>query len=186
MLLEHADVNIPISNYDRRMAVSLATVTGYRRLLIRLLTSRKDAHPKKTDNNGKTPLIGAAESGNNAMIEILLQQDDIILDVSDNDGRTAVSWAAEKGHILILRILLARRRARPDKADNYGKTRPEWAGERGHDAVVRVLLEHKVQRLLVFGSRILSFFACVSAGMVYMGVRESSRAVGWLRHERGG
>ena len=89
-----------------------------------------------------------------------------------------VTWAAEKGHILILRILLARRRARPDKADNYGKTPLEWAALMGHDAVVRVLLEHEVQRSLVFGSLMLSLFACVSAEMVYMGVRESTRAVG--------
>ena len=77
-------------------------------------------------------------------------------------------------------------RAHLDKADNYGKTPLEWAAERGHDAVVRVSVEHDVQRLLVLGSLMLSLFACVSAGMVYMRVRESSRAVGWLRHERRG
>ena len=65
------------------------------------------------DNHRKSPLHYAAASGNEEMVEILLQKDPTIINFIDCHGKTAVRYAMEKNHWSISKRLL-RAKAVPD------------------------------------------------------------------------
>jgi len=90
---------------------------------------------------GATPLILAAQEGNQGVVSLLLAQDGINPDKPDNSGRTPLSRASRSGHEGAVRLLLARDDVNPDKPGNYGGT-PLWgAASNGREGVVRLLLE---------------------------------------------
>ncbi|OCK75162.1 hypothetical protein K432DRAFT_467098, partial [Lepidopterella palustris CBS 459.81] len=51
-----------------------------------------------TAGDNWTPLIWAAENGNEAVVKLLLETGKVDVDSKDKDGQTPLSWAAEKGH----------------------------------------------------------------------------------------
>ena len=68
-----------------------------------LLEIRDD--PYAPDEDGRTPLSYAAESGH-AFIARMLLEAEADPDAPDEDGRTPRDWAAESGHAFIARMLL--------------------------------------------------------------------------------
>ncbi|KAM5528567.1 hypothetical protein FOXYSP1_19048 [Fusarium oxysporum f. sp. phaseoli] len=56
------------------------------------------------DSDGRTPLMGAAENGNEAIVRLLLDRDAHI-EAADNRGRTPLWRAAENGHDAVVRLL---------------------------------------------------------------------------------
>ena len=94
---------------------------------------------------GDTPLIWAAQQGNQGAVRLLLAQDDINPDMPDNDSKTPLWWASCRGHEGVVRLLLADNDVNPDKPDIYGRT-PVWqASGNGHEGVVRLLLARRCQ-----------------------------------------
>jgi ankyrin repeat protein len=69
---------------------------------------RDDVEADSKDNDGRTPLSHAAESGHEAVVKLLMGRDDVEADSKDNDGRTPLSHAAESGHEAVVKLLTER------------------------------------------------------------------------------
>jgi len=87
-----------------------------------------------------TPLMRAAQQGNQGAVTLLLARDDIDPDGSRHDGQTPLMWASYNGHERVVRLLLARGGVNPEKVDRNGRTPLMWAACKGREGVVRLLL----------------------------------------------
>ncbi|RYP77952.1 hypothetical protein DL771_000811 [Monosporascus sp. 5C6A] len=92
-------------------------------------------------NDGVTPLLWAAGSGNGAIIDFLLTKGDVDVDLKDNRGQTPLSSAAENGHEAVVKQLLITGKADINLQDHHGQTPLFWAAKNGHEAVVKQLLD---------------------------------------------
>merc|ERR1712098_418148 len=88
----------------------------------------------------KFPLIAAAEKGDAAKVEELLEKGDI--EAIDGAQRTALIAAAEKGQEAIVNILLGKG-ANIEAKDEEGFTPLIMAAESGHEAIVKILLDKR-------------------------------------------
>jgi hypothetical protein len=79
--------------------------------------------------------LNAAECGNLAVVELLLQNARVDPSAYDN---YAVRWAAHEGHLAVVRRLLQDARVDPSANDNHAIG---WAAQNGHLAVVERLLQ---------------------------------------------
>ncbi|KUL89124.1 hypothetical protein ZTR_06032 [Talaromyces verruculosus] len=90
-----------------------------------------------SDNQGRTPLSYAAESGYASTVEQLLKKANP--DISDNQGRTPLSYAAENGHEHTVKKLLLK--ADPTIKGHQGRTALFYAAQNRHSNIVELLLE---------------------------------------------
>ena len=93
------------------------------------------------DESGRTPLSWAAEGGQKAFVQLLIERYGVDINAKDNEGETPLMWAAKEGHVAVVRLLIERGGVNIDGKDNMGKTPLMWAAEKGHEAVVRLLIE---------------------------------------------
>ena len=108
--------------------------------VVRLLLTRDDIEPDKSNNLGQTPLSKASFLGHESVVRLLLARDDVNPNTRDNLGRTPLLLAAERGDEGVVRLLLVRDDVNPDWRDRNGIT-PLWrATFGGHEGVVRLLL----------------------------------------------
>ena len=108
--------------------------------VVTALTEMEGCDINQQDFQQFTPLVRAAEQGNQGVVVLLLKWDNIDPEKPDNYGRAALWWASSKGHEGVVRLLLARNDVDPDKPRIYGGT-PLWEASRnGHEGVVRLLL----------------------------------------------
>ncbi|USO00711.1 MAG: ankyrin repeat domain-containing protein [Alphaproteobacteria bacterium] len=108
-----ADVNM---NLDGAMALMYASLEGHANIVESLITSGADVNI----GSDSTPLIVAAESGHQQIVEILIDKDPEI-DATNEEGKTALINALDKGYIDIVKILI-KCGANLDKKDEDGKT----------------------------------------------------------------
>lgn len=87
----------------------------------------------------RTPLSWAAEKGDEAVVQLLLDRG-AATEAVDNSGRTPLSWAAEKGHEAVVQLLLDRGAAL-GTVDKSSRTPLSWATANGHEAVIHLLLD---------------------------------------------
>lgn len=93
------------------------------------------------DNFGKTPLIYAAEKGNEEITKLLIAaRPKVNIDEQSNDGKTALIYAAEKGNTKVAKLLIEAG-AKLDIKSNDGKTALIYATENGHTDIVNLLKE---------------------------------------------
>ena len=96
------------------------------------------------DCAGITPLIWAAISGKEEVVELLLDRQDINSDISDTEcGRTALSWAAGNGYEGVVKLMLGRKDVNADKPDRWGQTPLSKAAESGHEETAKLLLKRE-------------------------------------------
>lgn len=67
---------------------------------MKLLVERDDVKADSKDEEGRTPLWLAAESGHEQVVKLLVERDDVEADSKDKEGRTLLSLAAERGHAI--------------------------------------------------------------------------------------
>lgn len=65
-----------------------------------------DVNPDFKDEHGKTALMYAAESGNEAAFRVLLNTSKLEADARSDSGRTPISFAAGNGSTTIAKLLL--------------------------------------------------------------------------------
>lgn len=104
------------------------------------LQTRRKSLPIGIDEVRTLMLIGAAQNGNEALVETLLDQG-TNSNQSNDDGSTALHVAASKNHPSIVCLLLEKGRADIDRRNNDGETALAIASAEGYKAVVRLLLE---------------------------------------------
>ncbi|KAA8641770.1 uncharacterized protein ATNIH1004_010709 [Aspergillus tanneri] len=92
------------------------------------------------DNNRRTPLSWAAESGQTNIVELLLARNDVDVNCEDKDGRTALSWAAGRGHKDVVKLLLAKDGIDVNRKDNRDYTPLGHAASSGRKLTVELLL----------------------------------------------
>jgi ankyrin repeat protein len=101
------------------------------------LLSQGEVSPDCRDNEGKTPLISAAEGGNAALVAVLIRQ---AADVNalDSDGEAGLTKAAFGGHIAVAKMLIENG-ADLEMQNNDGSTALEIAKMRKQDDLAALL-----------------------------------------------
>ena len=101
-----------------------------------ILLGRDDINPDKPDEEGRTPLWGAAGGGHEGVVEILLGHGDFDLNKRDmfGFGQTPLYCAASKGYAGVVGILLERDDISPDESDISGETPLLCSARRGHES----------------------------------------------------
>ncbi|KAJ2976799.1 hypothetical protein NQ176_g4736 [Zarea fungicola] len=108
--------------------------------MVEELVTKPDASTLKA-KNWFTALWWAAYNGNEAIVELLLQEGAPV-DKKDSDGLTALWWAAYKGNEAIVKLLLSNG-SRVDTKDKNGRTEL-WCGVRlGNKTIVELLLSNR-------------------------------------------
>jgi len=92
------------------------------------------------DNDGKTPLIFAALSGNKDVVELLLAHG-ADANARDSEDWTPLLWAASDGYTDVVEFLLAHG-ADANARNSHGETPLHRAALRGNKAVVELLRQH--------------------------------------------
>jgi ankyrin repeat protein len=109
-----------------------------------LLLQEKSINFEAKDNQGRTALSRAAETGQFEVVRELSWElsweESVGTDSSDNYGRTPLWWAAKSGHMSIVRELILKG-ADPNSEDQDGHTPLSCAVEGGHAKTIRCLLE---------------------------------------------
>lgn len=103
------------------------------------------------DQYGRTPLTLAAQAGNEAVVELLVQRQDVDVNRTPKVSpfiigpATALTWAAWKGQVGVVKLMLQREDIDVNKrAGNHHHWTPlNLAVAHRHSKVVKVLLEHK-------------------------------------------
>ena len=92
---------------------------------------------------GRTPLSLAAENGQAAIVQLLLESSKVEADSKATGmvsaGRTPLSFAAEGGHTAIVKLLLKTGKVDADSKDQNGQTPLLYAAASGHKAVFQLL-----------------------------------------------
>ena len=110
-------------------------------LLLRLFEGNV-LNTNPTTENSWTPLIWAAQNGNEIVVKLLLDSGKVDANSKDNlYGRTPLSRAAENGHEAMVKLLLEIDKVNVNSKDSSGRTPLSWATGNGHKAVVKLLLE---------------------------------------------
>ena len=108
--------------------------------VVKALMEMKGSDINQRDCIGCTPLMWAAQRGNEGVVRLLLARGDVDPDKTDNYGETPLSGASAGGHEGVVRLLLARGDVNPNVANSDGET-PVWlASSEGHVGIVRLLL----------------------------------------------
>jgi ankyrin repeat protein len=94
----------------------------------------------RDDGTGRSPLSFAAESGKDAVAQLLLDYGAQV-DCTDNRNRTPLSHAAQWDQVSTVRLLLSHG-AQPDWVDYEDRTTLSYAVDSGNVAVVKLLLNH--------------------------------------------
>jgi len=106
----------------------------------RLLLTRDDVEPERSDNQGQTPLSIASFLGHESVVRLLLARGDVDPNKSDVHGETPLSRACYGGSERVVRLLLARGDVDPNRSDVHGETPLSHACYAGSERVVRLLL----------------------------------------------
>ena len=101
------------------------------------LLSRGEVSPDCRDNEGRTPLMRAAEDGNAALVAVLIRHGADVNSL-DADGETALMKAAFGGHLSVVE-LLAENGADLEIRNNDGSTALEIAQVMEHEDVAAFL-----------------------------------------------
>jgi len=110
--------------------------------IAQLLLEREGVDANSKDEDGRTPLLWAADNGHEAVVQLLLEHEGVDANSKDEDGRTPLLWAAANGHEAVVQLLLEHEGVDADSKDEYRRTPLLWAADNGHEAVVRLLKSH--------------------------------------------
>jgi ankyrin repeat protein len=124
---------------QNRTPLYLASRNGQREICSLLL--KYGANVGAKIDNGETALHGAAFSGHEAVVRLLLEDYKADVEAKTNDGTTVLHWAASGGNEAVIRLLLEDHKANVEARTNNGATVLHWVVQGGNEAVVRLLVE---------------------------------------------
>ena len=111
--------------------------------IVAVLIKKKLREVNQGDCKGSTPLMWAAQRGNEAVVTLLLERRGIKTNKPDNSGQTPLWRTSSNGQERVVSLLLKRRGVKINKPDNSGQT-PLWcASSNGHERVVSLLLRRR-------------------------------------------
>lgn len=135
-----ANVNA-VSFRDKWTPLYFAVVTNKHFEVVKFLVDN-EADVNVADSQGKTPLIVAAEKGNEAVVGYLIQQGKAKVNVKDEKKNSPLIIAAKKNNFAMLKYLLSK------DADLNAKDDSDWnalfhAAAHGNQEAVKLLLERR-------------------------------------------
>jgi ankyrin repeat protein len=137
LLLSHgADVNNHNWDKDGHTALWFAVQKGFMAVCATLIANGADI-------NLRSPIVTAAQQGNEAVVELLLSHGAAV-DSPDGAGRTALSWAVQNGFMTVCQTLLAHG-ADVNAKDNNGSTSLHVAVREGKLSVAEFVVTNKAQ-----------------------------------------
>jgi hypothetical protein len=96
----------------------------------------------QVDDEGRTPLSLAAESGNHHIVKLLLTTGMVYVNTMDTFFyKTPLNYAAENGHTSTAQLLISIGKADVNMTDVYSMTPLMWAADGGHYGVAKLLIE---------------------------------------------
>lgn len=141
--IDHPDVDPDVQDELGMTPLMYAAIDGEREITQALLD--KGAKPNIQDINGRTALMHAIKSKNNAFIpQILLEDQRVDVEVSDSAGKTAIMYAAIFDQKEIVQDILHRKigpKLNIDLQDKYGLTALAHAVINYNHQIVEILLE---------------------------------------------
>ena len=140
LIAEGADVNWAAVNQGRGTPLMAASQKGHLAVVNALIAAR--AAVDRSDSQGYTALIYAAQKGFDAIVDCLIRVAGASVHHVSDQGRTALHSAAQQGSLGVVRILL-RAGANPNvvSTDSQLVTPLYLASHQGHLAVVEALIE---------------------------------------------
>jgi ankyrin repeat protein len=102
-LLQQDDMHVNDQNSDGKTPLQLAAAAGAADIVACLLDHGADI--TRCDNQGRSPLSRAAESGDHATVNLLIQGNEAMAENIDWNWHTPVWYAARHGHVDALKIL---------------------------------------------------------------------------------
>ncbi|XP_042857758.1 ankyrin repeat domain-containing protein 65-like isoform X1 [Penaeus japonicus] len=127
------------SNAELRALVEAGDAEGLQTALGSLSAGALSTFLGDTDFLGRDPLHEAAEGGQEAVVETLLNFGAQV-NAKDAFGETPLHWASWNGHHAVAETLLEKG-GEVNAKDDEGQTPLHFASEKGHDAVAETLLE---------------------------------------------
>lgn len=121
-----------------------ASLQGNSALISELIEKGVEINAKTEE--GKTPLIIAAQLGQIQAVNVLLTNPHILVNVADQYGMTALMYAAEYGHDVVVESLLEVEELDLQAEDIEENTAIELASTAGHENIV-ALLEERGERV---------------------------------------
>ncbi|KAL7942901.1 ankyrin repeat-containing domain protein [Trichoderma barbatum] len=138
--LLYLTLSTSMKNEDKGNLLCSAAKHGWVEVVIALLELGTEPDFKDPDQDSRTALSLAAESGNiHAMKELI--DGGAFPNSADATRRTPLFYASESGRKLAAEILLGDQRVDPDTKDERGWTPLFLAAASGHEAVVQLLIE---------------------------------------------
>ena len=126
------------SFHDLGLLLLAAAQIGHEPLVKQLLLDDK-AKVDSKDSRWRTPLMLAAEEGNEAIVKLLLESGSAI-ESKDKIERTSLMLAVLTGHEAVVKLLLDNE-AVIESRDKYEQTSLAIAAKNGREAVVKLLLD---------------------------------------------
>ena len=128
---------------ERAMEDMISAAKAGKCEIVRQLIPFLDVSSDIRDGSGKSPIYFAAEKGDSAMLQLLLEKTRIDPGKADKSGKYPLLKAAENGHDDVVTILLRSKRVNVNcKSDQYhGWTPLACAAMNNHTKVVRTLLK---------------------------------------------
>ncbi|KAJ4307754.1 hypothetical protein N0V84_012520 [Fusarium piperis] len=133
-------LSISMTNEEKGKALCLAAKRGWAEVVLALLELGTEPDFKDADEDSRTALSHAAQSGSIDTLKELMDWG-AFPNSADAKHRTPLSYASEIGRSSIVEILLRDRRVDPDAKDGLGRTPLSWAAVKGHKAIIKLLLD---------------------------------------------
>ncbi|KAI1611946.1 hypothetical protein EDD36DRAFT_270435 [Exophiala viscosa] len=135
-------VDVNQTNDQRHSALHLAARHDEPEIIKLLIQS--DARRDAKSDGGWTPLIVAAEAGNERAVDALLTSNANV-NARTSSGMTALHWAADNGHLKAVQRILIEDKALKNTKDSFDSTPLIRAAQNGHWPVVDELRPYVLQ-----------------------------------------
>lgn len=136
MIAEGVNVNVRNRNDANSSALYDAVICGPEMVSVLL---KANANVNICNNIGRTPLLLAATTGNDKVVQMLLDAKAHV--IRDVEGNTPLMAAVSSGNLRTVEILLAADNSYILEANKFGKTAKMYAVEWGNPEIINILNE---------------------------------------------
>ncbi|KAF3916932.1 Ankyrin-2 [Orbilia brochopaga] len=140
-LIQKKDEKMELNAQDKNGLTALCWALKHKNIDMANLLLQEDVDTGIMDNDGRTALLYAAESGLHVLLRDLLERRQTNINCREKStGKTALMMAAENGHTRCVELLLEEKYIAIEERDNDGNCASHLAAGNGHFQVLDLLL----------------------------------------------